>query len=178
MVDYMAALVDIIYSLHPIAAASAIWPLLLLVTAILVYFVLTSAFYDFISKKDPFKLVEDPTRPIEHAAAILEYLFLFPLVTFTWFAVLSGIITTLRGNLPLIDIFLISAGVTVAMRIMSYVDERLSRQIAKLIPLTFISVALMDYGNVSLHAPFTIFYSLPSYAGTLVYYFLFIFVVE
>jgi hypothetical protein len=131
----------------------SLWPLALFSAGLIVYFVFIFEFYEFISRRDPFRIVENPREPLEHIGYTLEYVFLFPLVTLVWFLVLSTFLSMISSSVSIENAFLISMALTVAMRVTAYVNEKLSVEVARLVPLTLMAILIVEFSSLSLVAP-------------------------
>lgn len=167
-------------------ALLTLWPLLPFMAGIIVYFLIAFYFYEFLSRKDPFNIVEDPRKPHEHFLHGLEYFFLFPVITFAWFFLLAVTISIpaqsgvrwFLYDVGVDRIFFIAVAITMAMRVSAYVNQKISREIARLVPLNFISILVIELPNVPLDAPVKIAQVIPTFAHELVYYFVFIMITE
>jgi hypothetical protein len=154
-------------------------PLILFVIGMVIYSIFVFKFYKFISRRDIFRLSKGG-----HASALrkvvyaLEYIFLFPLVAFFWFFVISALLSILSHVLTIGNIFMISMATMTTIRVCAYYDEDLSRDIAKLIPFALLAVFLLDIFSLSVQAPLEILRQLPAEVATLIYYFIFIVVLE
>jgi hypothetical protein len=75
---------------------------------------------------------------------IIEYIIILPIVSFFWFAVFSVLIFFLAAELPLQTVLLISAALIASVRVTSYISENLSQDLAKMLPLTLLGIALTN----------------------------------
>jgi hypothetical protein len=79
---------------------------------------------------------------------VLKYMLVFPLLTLLWTAVMAGILLMLSKQ-PNVGYAVLFATVIIgATRILAYFSEPAAQEIAKLLPLVFLSVLLFD-PNVS-----------------------------
>jgi len=133
-----------------------LWSLLLVIYAIFIW-----KFYRWIAKKDILQLNLarfDRSNHLVLAKIIgsfmyfLEYLVILPLVVFLWFGIFTLFLMLLTKSLELNTILVISVTVVAAIRMTAYYKEDLARDLAKLIPLTLLTVAvsqgLFDFNKV------------------------------
>jgi len=72
----------------------------------------------------------------------LEYIVILPFVVFLWFAVFTIFLLLLTENLEISTLLFISVTVVAAIRMTAYYKEDLARDLAKMIPLTLLGVAI------------------------------------
>jgi len=162
--------------------------LLTLVLLIFVYCFLIWEFYRFISKRDilDFNLDKYTLSGSSFFAKIsggffyfLEFLFLLPmmiLISFAFFSfLLIGLIET---SISVSHILLISATIISVIRLSTYYSESFSQEIAKLLPLTLLAVAITRSDLFDITKLFSGLSQIPSLMGEISIYFLFIFLLE
>jgi len=160
-------------------ARSTMEPLLIFVVGMVIYSLFIFGFYRFISRRDLFKLNRNSKHSkLRKVAYVLEYLFLFPIVAFLWFLVISILLSILSTVLTIGNIFMISMAILATVRITAYANQELSAEIAKMIPFALLGVLLLDISTFSTIPIFEVVKKLPSTATTLIYYFIFIFIIE
>ncbi|NCN51979.1 hypothetical protein GW931_03130 [archaeon] len=161
--------------------------LFLISLVIVVYGILIWKFYRFIAKKNLISLNLKKYNRSEHplmaktlAAVfyILEYLIILPFLVFFWFLVFTIFLILLTENLELQTILIISATVIAAIRMTSYYNEDLSRDIAKLLPFTILGVAVTQSTTFSFQKILTQVFAIPNFFGHIASYMLFIFIIE
>ena len=108
----------------------------------------------------------------------LEFIILIPFVIFFWFTIFSIFLIILVKAQTLGTILLISAAVIGAIRITSYFREDLSRDLAKMIPFTLLSIAIITPGFFDMSGTLSKFSEIPSLFNHIIYYAVFIFVIE
>ena len=82
---------------------------------------------------------------------LLEYILILPALIFFWFSILTIFLILFTEHLAVQDIIIISATVIAAIRMTSYIPkygEKVSREIAKLIPLNLLAISLLYPGIV------------------------------
>lgn len=170
---------DLIGNLSLSNASNALQPLIVFVIAMAVYSIFVFKFYKFISQKDIFRLSKggDHTT-LKKIAYTLEYIFLFPIIAFFWFLVISIILTMISEVIALDNIFMLSMATLATIRITAYFSEELSRDIAKLIPFALLVIAMIDTAYISPHALNKVINQIPAVVDILIYYFIFILILE
>lgn len=155
-------------------------PLIVFIIGMVIYAVFIFKFYRFIGSKNIFKRDKKyhEHEGIRKLAYILEYLFLFPIIAFIWFFVISVILSVISEVLTIGNIFMISMAIVATIRITSYYNEDLSRDVAKLLPFALLAIFLLNISDISISTPFILLNQLSLVAKTLIYYFVFIVVIE
>ena len=161
---------------------------LLFFTAIIViYSVFVFYFYRFLAKKNIIELnlnqynqYEDPTTVKLFAILfyVVEYVILLPILTFFWFGVLSSLILILAKDLDINIVLLISAALVAAVRMTSYISQNLSKDLAKMLPFTFLAIAITQPGFFEIAPLVARISEIPSLFSNLPYYLIFIVAIE
>lgn len=123
----------------------------LLVFSILIclYAIFTWKFYRNLSKKDLIQLdlarYNRSTHPrakkfLASVLYFIEYLVILPFLVFFWIAVLAIIMLALSQEQLASRVLIISAAIVAAIRILSYYQEDLSRDLAKMFPFTILAI--------------------------------------
>lgn len=133
-----------------------LWAILLVFYSIFIW-----KFYRWIARKDILRLNLSKFNRSEHEVIskivgvfiyILEYLIILPAVVFLWFGAFTIFLMFLTKSLEIQTILIISVTIVAAIRMTSYYKEDLSRDLAKLIPFTLLTVAisqgLFDFDKV------------------------------
>lgn len=161
--------------------------LFLLVLLVVIYAIFVWKFHRFISKKNVFSLDLHQYNKSEHPFLsrvfaigfyLLEYAIILPIMIFFWFAVFAIFLTLMTKNLPIETILILSATIVGAIRMTAYYNERISEEIAKLFPLTFLAVAIttqgfFDFGKIAPQIS-----QFPSLFGSITTYLIFIIALE
>lgn len=162
-------------------------PLSLFIIGVVIYSIFIFKFYRFLGKKNIFNLDLVQYNVTEHAFLkkcftiimyVIEYLILFPLFTFFWFAVITLLLMFLSKNLDLNNILLVSITLVSAIRITSYYKQALSMDLAKMMPFAMLGVFLIDISYFSLEKFMDLFKQLPNYANILFSYMIFVVALE
>ncbi|MFH1750197.1 MAG: hypothetical protein ABH863_00810 [Candidatus Micrarchaeota archaeon] len=132
---------------------SNVMNLLILAAAIALYAIIVGMFYKRLSKRELF------TRPLGNRgqqmpggfsrliAAIwqlIKYAIIFPIITFLWFLFLATFLFFLSRTHTVENVLVISIAVVIAIRIAAYIDEDISVDLAKMLPLGMLGVFLVD----------------------------------
>lgn len=127
--------------------------------AIFVYGLIIWYFYRSLAKRDLFSLNLKKYEKQKHAALkkligfisyLIEYVIVFPVITFLWFLVLALFLFLLAKSQSIQGILLISMALVSGVRIAAYYSEDLSRDLAKLLPFALLGIALVDPSFFSL----------------------------
>lgn len=120
--------------------------LLIAIYSIFIYF-----FYRFLAKKDLISLNLNQYNIYKNGAImkffaaifyIIEYIVLLPIVTTVWFTFLSILVLMLSEGLETQTALIVSAALVAAVRITAYIKEDLSKDLAKMLPFSLLSLAI------------------------------------
>lgn len=161
----------------------------LLVFAILIaiYSIFTWHFYRNLSKRDILELnltqYNKTTHPLLNKLYasllnILEYLIILPFLIFFWFAIFALIILIMSQGQTAVQVVTIAAAIVAAIRILSYYSEDLSAELAKLFPLTMLTIFVVTPNFFSLDRILSFVTELPEFVSNIFYYLIFIAVLE
>ncbi len=81
---------------------------------------------------------------------LLEYVVLMPVLIFFWFMALSVFIFLIASERTVVQILMLTASLVLAIRILAYWNEEISRDLAKLFPFITLSVFLLMPGSFEL----------------------------
>lgn len=154
-------------------------PLMLFIAGMAVYSIFIFEFYRFLATRDVFALNLQQyghkkyswlKKLISIILYITEYLLIFPLFVFLWFAVISVLLMVLARGQTADGILLISMALVATVRICSYYNESLSKDLAKMVPFALLAIFLLDINYFSWSASLEIVKGLPLLWETLLYY--------
>lgn len=162
-------------------------PLTFFLVGVVVYSMFIFKFYRFLARKDVFKL--DLKRYNKASFAFLkkiisvifyliEYILLFPIFVFFWFTIMVVLFSFLAKNQPVNNILLVSIAVVGAVRITAYYHEDLSKDLAKMLPFALLGIFLIDISYFKFSESLTVVQQIPSQWHTMLYYLLFIILLE
>ena len=178
---------SVLSSFNIVDAQSVIVPLALFVIGMTIYAVFIFKFYRFLAKKNIIRLHLDKRAKgkmgaLKNFLRVVLYLFehfvLFPVVVFFWFATLSIIILLLSKSQSVENVLLIAISLVGSVRVTAYYSEDLSRDLAKMIPFALLGVFLVDTSFFSLDTALTNIQKVPTLWKTIVYYMVFIVIME
>jgi hypothetical protein len=161
--------------------------LLFFTTIIVIYSVFIFYFYRFLAKKNlvefnlnKYNQYNNPkiTKIFAFIFYIIEYIIWLPMLTIFWFTFFSVLILVLSKNLNINTILLISAALIAAVRATSYINEDLSRDLAKMLPFTLLAIAITTAGFFDIDNLMAQISIIPSLLSNVPYYILFIIIVE
>lgn len=162
-------------------------PLFLFTFLIALYAIFVWVFYRFIAQRDLLSLNLKRYNALEHSGAVkllaivlytLEFIIILPFLVIFWFAVFASLMIVLSAGHSIQTILLISASIVAGIRLTSYYKEDLARDLAKMIPFTFLGVALLTPGFFNLSSTLSKLSEIPLLFHSLIYYALFIIFIE
>jgi len=109
---------------------------------------------------------------------IIKHVIIFPILTFFWFLVMTMILAFLSRQDNLQPILLITIALVAVIRIMAYYNEDLSKDLAKMLPFALLGVFLVDITFFSAATSLKVIGSLPDQWKIVIYYLVFIIVLE
>lgn len=160
---------------------------LVLVLLIVIYSIFIWKFYKFIAKKNilgldlnKYNQSNNPslTKLVAGLFFFIEYILVLPFLIFFWFAVFALFFIFLTKELEVHTLLMISATIVAAIRMTSYYKEDLSRDIAKLLPFTLLSVSILSPGFFNVERVFTQLSQVPGFFNNIFYYLIFIIMLE
>lgn len=108
----------------------------------------------------------------------VEYIIIMPFLVFFWFAILALFILVLAKEQTLANILLISMAIVASVRITSYFNEDLSRDIAKVFPFTLLVVFLVTPNFFSVESMIDRIKDIPGFLTQMAYYIIFVVLLE
>ncbi|NTV24148.1 MAG: hypothetical protein HGA85_07325, partial [Nanoarchaeota archaeon] len=109
---------------------------------------------------------------------LYRHMVVFPLITFVWFLVIAGFMLFIAKSRDTAQILLMSMVVIAVSRMTAYYNEDLSKDVAKLIPLTLLALFIVDPAYFSLDATLAKFAAMPSSIHLVLQYLIFIVLLE
>lgn len=184
----ITSIANLLNEIITISEETNLFVILIFFTAVIViYSIFVFNFYRFLAKKNIIELnlsqYNQYTNPvaIKFFAVIFfisEYIVLLPILTFFWFTILSILILILAKGLEVETILLISAALVSAVRITAYVNEDLSKDLAKMLPFTLLAITITTAGFFNIVDFVSRASNIPSLFSKILYYLLFIVAVE
>lgn len=135
--------------------------LVLITLSIVAYGIMIYRFYKFVAKRDVFGLDVSKYHSErtgffallwKFILSLMKYGILFPIFVFIWFAGFAVLLSVMAKTLPTDQILLISITFVTAIRITSYITEDMAKDLAKLIPLALLGIAIVapDFFSLTL----------------------------
>ena len=140
----------------------------------------------FISKKNILSLDLNRYNTAEHPAIakivaialyFLEYIIILPFLIFFWFSIF-GIFLTIFTDLEVGTILVISTVIVAAIRITSYSNEVIAKEVAKLLPLNLLAISLLVPGFFEFERILNNINQIPGFFSKIAYYLGFIIILE
>ena len=82
----------------------------------------------------------------------VRYGVLFPLVAYGWFIMLTAMLSILYNSRDPAQLILISMSVITAVRVTAYLDEDLSRDIARILPFALLGLFIASFNDIEIGA--------------------------
>lgn len=161
--------------------------LFLLVLVVTLYGIFIWKFYRFIAQKNLLQLnlnqynkMQKPfeTKLLAGTFYFLEYIVILPFVIFFWFAIFTIFLTFLTEGIGTQALLVISAVIIGAIRMTSYYKEDLSKDLAKLLPFTLLAISMTKAGFFDFQRILGKITEIPGFFDQIIYYLLFIIVLE
>lgn len=162
-------------------------PIFFIAITLTIYSIFIWYFYRFLARRDVLKLNLKKYNVYKHDALIkffavlfyiAEFLVVGPIVIFFWFTILSFSFIILAKELDVGTVMLICAALISAIRITSYFNEGLAKELAKMVPFTMIAVVITTPDFWDLSTTISRISQLPVFFANSLYYLLFIFILE
>jgi hypothetical protein len=169
--------------LNLVNAVITLKPLATFVLGMAIYAIFIFNLYRFLGRKDIFDLDLSKYRQsrfrliqctLHLVFYVLKYLVLFPFVAFSWFVILVVLLALMAKNQPIDNILMVAMAVLSAIRITSYYNEDLSRDLAKILPFALLGVFIIDLSYFSLPNSFEALQQATAFWERIAYYLLFI----
>jgi len=163
--------------------------LFFLAVLIMIYAIFIWKFHIFISHKNIFKLDLSRYNKAKHpfiakitavGLYLLEYIIIIPILIFFWFSVFAFFLMIVI-ELDLKVILFISAAIVAAIRMTSYIPkygESTSKELAKLLPLNLLAIALITPGFFNTERILSNFNEIGGFSSSVLNYLLFIIILE
>ncbi len=151
------------------------------------YAIFTWKFYRFLSKRDLIELNLQQYNIASHPFLakffgvilyFVEFVVILPFIIFFWFAVLGILILILSEELTADKVIVLSAAMIASIRILSYYQDDLSKDLAKIFPFTILTIILLTPSFFSLPRILDNLGQIPAFLGNIVLYLVFIMAVE
>lgn len=185
--DVLSATNNAINSLSFEEALSVIKILGIYIVGIVFYSVFVFKFYRFVAGRDIFELNLRQYNYSNNAGVkkflniilyILEYIIIFPLLVVFWFMVLFLLLVFLSRNQTAEGVLLTSMAIIAIVRVTSYYNKDLSKDLAKMLPFTLLGIFLIDASYFSFESSFSMITTISVYWKNIIYYSVFVILLE
>ncbi|MBD3313821.1 hypothetical protein GF345_05245 [Candidatus Woesearchaeota archaeon] len=167
--------------------ADAVFPLVLFIAGVLVYSIFIFKFYRLLARRDILKLdlhkhSEKLSGHIKHIALVglytIENILLTPVLVIVWVIVLTALLTLMSETHTPQIVLLTAVALVAAVRISAYYNEKLSQDLAKMIPFALLGIFLVDMSFFSLENALETAKAIPMLWKQLFYYLAFVVLLE
>lgn len=168
-------------------ALELLGPVSVYVLGMSMYALFVFRFYRFVAMRDMFALDLSRyelvklrgVRSVLHVVLyVVKYIILFPVFAFFWFAVLTAILAFLSKDRTFPETLLMALAIVSAIRITSYFDEDLSKDLAKILPFAVLGVFLIDASFFTISESLEELKEARDYVEDILYYLLFLVALE
>ena len=109
---------------------------------------------------------------------VAQYIILFPLFAFFWFAVLTLILAFLSKGQSFSEVLLTALATVCAIRVAAYYNEDLSTDLAKILPFAVLGIFLINASFFSISESLDVLKESENYRENILYYLIFLIGVE
>jgi len=157
--------------------------LILLILLVFLYALFVWKLYKFIATKNFLGVYFDRLSQSHDSITtkliyFAEYIIISPFLIFFWFIVFSIFITLLTKITDVGVLLIISTMIVATIRMASYYNEDLSREISKILPFTLLAIAIITPEFFSIERVLKRLEFLPSIFSGMLFYLLFIIILE
>ena len=165
------------FSLGSLLEGNIEWlvPILYLVISIAIYSIIIWHYYRFIAKRNCFKMSGGNYPKL---VGFVKYFFLFPFVAFIFFLGFALLLLFLTQNLAIEQVLSTAFAIIMAIRITSYYNEDLSKDVAKMLPFALLGIFLVDPSYFDFDITMANINSLPSYVNIIVMFLIIMIIIE
>ena len=162
-------------------------PLGIFVIGMIIYSVFIFKFYRFVARRDIFKYSEEKKdgtgktgfgKFLSNIGYIFKHIFVLPILIFFWFLILSVILAFLSKQEGAQMVLLVSIALIATIRVISYYNEDLSRDLAKMLPFALLGIFLVDISFFSAETSLNALKEIPGLWNILIYYLIFLILLE
>jgi len=159
----------------------------LIVLLIVIYAIFIWKFYRFMANKNIIDLNLNKFNRAKHPTTVklmasifyfIEYILILPFLIFFWFGVFTFFLILLTEGLTMDKILIISATIVAAIRMIAYYSNDLAKDLAKMLPLTLLAIAITKSGFFDLERILGHLNNLPAFFGQIIIYLIFIILLE
>jgi len=155
-----------------------VFPVLITIGSIVAYTLVVGLTYKTLSKRDIFRFKKIKEAKEEHKGnpiissiiGIFEYGVVFPILTIFWFSIFSVLLFLLSRTLPSNALIAIAVAIVGSTRIISYINEEIAVDVAKLYPLVILGTFLIDPDFFSIELLYNRINEIPEFLPIIINY--------
>lgn len=136
-----------------IEAYNLLFPLLPFIVGVVVYSLFIFQFYKILSRRNLFELDTSHyglfKKILGSLFYLVGYIVAYPIFAFLWFAVLSAFLLFLTPEQTIGTILITSMSLVASIRIIAYINENLSQDLAKMVPFALLGNFILQSKNFS-----------------------------
>ena len=160
-----------------------LWPAALYLLGMVIYAIFIFKFYRFVAARDMFamdlsKYEESRFQLIRgflHCLMyVVKYILVFPLFAIFWFTVLTLILAFLSKEQAFPQVLLAALATVSAIRVASYYNEDLSRDLAKILPFAVLGIFIIDASFFQVSSSLNVLEQANGYRENILYYLAFL----
>ena len=157
--------------------------IMLLILVAFLYVLFVWKLYRFIATRDFLGQFLNKYNQSESALIIkltyfLQYIIISPFLIFIWFGVFTLFLTLLTESVGVEELLIIATIIVSVIRMTSYYNEELARDIAKMLPFTLLAIAITNPNFLKIERMLTQLGGIPELFSNVIIYLLFIFILE
>ena len=152
-----------------------------------VYAIFVFTFYRFVAARDMFALDlsryeqarYQAVRSVLHVVMyVAKYILLFPFFAFFWFAVITAILAFLAKDQSFSQVLLMGLATVGTIRVAAYINEDLSRDLAKMLPLAVLGIFLVNTSFFQIEESLALLDETMSHTDNILYYLVYLIALE
>lgn len=164
-------------------AFELLWPAALYLLGMVIYAIFIFKFYRFVAARDMFEVdlskYEESRfqliRGFLHCVMyVVKYVLVFPLFAIFWFTVLTLILAFLSKEQAFPQVLLAALATVSAIRVASYYNEDLSRDLAKILPFAVLGIFIIDASFFEVSSSLNVLEQANGYRESILYYLVFL----
>ena len=154
-------------------------PVAVYILGMAVYAFFVFKFYRFVASRDIFaldlsKFEESRYKWVRYflhiVMYVLQYIILFPFFAFFWFAVITLILAFLAKDQSFAQVLLMGLATVGTIRVSAYINEDLSRDLAKMLPFAVLGIFLINTSFFQLEDSLVILKETINFTENILYY--------
>ncbi len=160
-------------------AFDLLWPAALYLLGMVFYAVFIFKFYRFVAARDMFEMDLSKfeksrfhvIRVFLHLVMyVIKYIVLFPLFAIFWFTVLTLILAFLSKEQAFPQVLLAALATVSAIRVTTYYNEELSRDLAKILPFAVLGIFIINASFFEVSSSLNVLEQANGYRENILYY--------